>query len=149
MKTQINFDEHLAEHFTLREMIQSGTACRLGIENIPDEKQVAHLRALCQEVLEPLRRRFGVIRISSGFRCEVLNKAVGGVPNSQHLRGQAADIHCSTMEEAQVKFNYIRRYLSFDQLLLEQRLSNGCCWLHVSYVSRERNRHDSRFLKEK
>lgn len=147
MKTQQEFlNQRLAEHFTLREMIQSGTARRLGIDNIPDEQAVAHLRQLCQEVLEPLRRQFGMIRISSGYRCRELNDAVGGATNSQHLRGQAADIHCSSLSEARRKYDYIRRNLPFDQLLLEQRLINGCCWLHVSYVSQQLNRHTARFL---
>lgn len=146
MKTHIDMNEHLAEHFTLREMTLSGTAIRLGIDNTPNEKEVTHLRTLCQEVLEPLRRRFGVIRINSGFRCPELNKAVGGVDNSQHKRGQAADIHCASVEEAKRMYDYIRQHLDYDQLLLERKLGNGCCWLHVSYVCRKLNRRQASFL---
>ena len=147
MKTHhINFDERLAEHFTLREMIASGKAMKLKIDNTPDEASVARLRTLCQHVLEPIRRRFGRTIVSSGYRCKELNDAVGGVDNSQHLSGQAVDIHCSSLQAARQRYDFIRQHLDFDQLLLERRLSNGCCWLHVSYVSPAENRRMARFL---
>lgn len=139
MKTPFDYDEHLAEHFTLGEMLRSGKAVRLKIDNTPGEAEVRALRALCQHVLEPLRQRFGRIIITSGYRSERLNEAVGGVANSQHLRGEAADIHCSSMQQARRYYDYIAQHLDFDQLLLEKRLKNGCCWIHVSYVG-ERNR---------
>ncbi len=69
----------LSTHFTLEEMISSGTAIRKGIDNRPSEEQTENLRRLCVNVLEPLRERFGVIRISSGFRTERLNGVRGGV----------------------------------------------------------------------
>ena len=139
-------DDHLSEHFTLREMVASGTARKNDIDNIPDAQAVAHLRALCQNVLEPLRRRFGVIRITSGYRSPRLNDLLGGAERSQHLRGQAADVHCPSLAAARSMYDYIRLHLDYDQLLLEQRLTNGCCWLHVSYVCQALNRHDARFL---
>ena len=147
MKTQMNLDERLAEHFTLREMLASGTAREQKIDNMPTERDVECLRRLCQQVLEPLRRRFGVVRITSGYRSERLNEAVGGVPLSQHCYGQAADIHCSSLESARHMYLYIRDHLDFDQLLLERRLSNGCCWLHVSYVSPGLNRRKAGEIK--
>ena len=76
----------LSSHFTLEEMCRSGVATRHKIKNIPDVVQTEHLRRLCLNVLEPLRRRFGVIRITSGFRSPELNERVGGVRSSQHLR---------------------------------------------------------------
>jgi len=150
MKTQLNYNEHLAEHFTLREMTQSGTALRENIANIPTEETVENLRQLCQHVLEPLRRRFGVLRITSGYRSPELNKAVGGVANSQHMRGEAADIHCSSLQSARRMYDYARTHLDFDQLILERRLGNGCCWLHISYVAQpghRENRHQAFWLK--
>ena len=121
----------LSEHFSLREMTASGTAMQLNIDNTPDEAQTECLRNLCQQVLEPLRKRFGVIRVTSGFRSKRLNNAVGGVICSQHLLGEAADLHISNN-------------LDFDQLLFEHRMANGCIWLHVSYTKRHPNRHDAR-----
>lgn len=134
----------LTPHFTLNEFILSGTAIRKGIDNTPDEIEIERMRMLCVKVLEPLRLRFGVIRITSGYRCKVLNKAVGGVANSQHMYGEAADIHISNMEVGMKMFDYIRINCDFDQLLFEHSMKNGCCWLHVSYKSdRGQNRHEA------
>lgn len=134
MKTPFDLNEKLTEHFTLREMIQSGTAIKLGIVNTPTEQDIVRLKALCVNVLEPMRRRFGVIHVTSGYRCEALNKAVGGVKNSQHMKGEAADLHCSSVHQAEKMACYAREKLVFDQLLIERVLANQCCWIHVSYV---------------
>lgn len=139
MKKQIvNMDEMITPHFTMKEMTQSATALDLNIDNTPNSEQAENLRQLCRHVLEPLRQRFGVIRITSGFRCEQLNKAVHGAPNSQHLRGEAADIHLSNTEVGEKMFNYIKNNIPFDQLLFEHPMHNGCFWLHVSYVNNRR-----------
>ena len=123
----------LTAHFSLREMCASGTAIRLGIKNEPSEEVIHRLQQLCEHVLEPLRQRFGVIRITSGYRCDRLNRAVGGVKNSQHRLGEAADIHVSNIEVGRKMFRYIKENLEFDQLLFERIQENGACWLHVSY----------------
>lgn len=123
----------LTAHFSLREMCASGTAIRLGIKNEPSEEVINRLQQLCEHVLEPLRQRFGVIRITSGYRCDRLNKAVGGVKNSQHRLGEAADIHVSNIEVGRKMFRYIKENLDFDQLLFERIQENGACWLHVSF----------------
>ncbi len=134
----------LTEHFSLEEMVRSGVAIRRKIDNSPSPSDVERLRQLCVHVLEPVRRRFGVTRISSGYRSAELNDAVGGVATSQHLRGEAADIHISDMETGRRIYDYIRRNLDFDQLLFEHRMSNGCRWLHVSYTTRRPNRRQAR-----
>ena len=137
----------LSPHFTLQEMTDSGTARKLGIDNTPTAAVIENLQALCENVLEPVRRRFGRTIISSGYRCEELNRRVGGAEGSQHLRGEAADIYCSSLTEARRRYDFIRQNCDFDQLLLEERLYLGTCWLHVSYVrqpGRRANRHDAR-----
>lgn len=91
----IDLNQNLSPHFRLNEFVASGTAIRHNIDNTPREEHVERLKALCENVLEPLRRRFGVIRITSGYRCEELNTKVGGAAGSQHLRGEAADINVS------------------------------------------------------
>ena len=144
MKTQTQ----LTEHFSLQEMTASGTAIRLGLKNEPGQKEVEALRHLCEDVLEPLRRRFGRVIIASGYRCEAVNSAVGGVANSQHMRGEAADIHCGSRQTAQRYFLFISEQLEFDQLLLERRLSNGCCWIHVSYIFQPGRRPNRRMARE-
>ena len=86
-------DIQLSEHFKLSEFTKSITAERLGINNKPGYEQVLAMKHLCREVLEPLRRHYGhPIRITSGYRCEELNRAVGGVGRSQHMLGEAADL---------------------------------------------------------
>ena len=87
----------LSKNFRLSEFTRSDTAKRLGIVNeCSSVEQVLNLAYLCHTVLQPLRDRFGPIRINSGYRCPELNKAVGGVANSQHMRGEAADIYLPT-----------------------------------------------------
>ena len=122
-------------HFTIEELYASATAKRLGIDNKPSVQQMINLVYLCAYVLEPLRVAMNEpIKIGSGFRCQKLNKAVGGVYNSQHMKGQAADlcIDCD-MEKGRRWFNYIKDHLPFDQLIMEHN-SKGTYWVHVSFV---------------
>ena len=123
-------------HFTIEEMYASDTAKRLGIDNKPSVQQMINLVYLCAYVLEPLRVAMKEpIKIGSGFRCERLNKAVGGVYNSQHQKGQAADL-CIDGDIAKGRkwFDYIRKNLPFDQLIWEKNPKTGSCWVHVSFV---------------
>ena len=147
MKKQINLDEKLSEHFTLAEMVASATALKMNIDNTPTDIEVKRLRALCQHVLEPLRKHFGVIRVTSGYRCRALNKAVNGVSNSQHMRGEAADIHCSCVGQALKMAYYVRDHMTFDQLLVERVMLNGCCWIHVSFVSETEGKKNRKMLR--
>lgn len=119
----------LTEHFDYDELISSDTAKLGGIYNVPDDRQAACLALLAAEVLEPARQAYGKpIRVTSGYRSERLNKAVGGKPNSQHMRGQAADLQADNLERL---YDIIQAQGNYDQLLLE---SNGKSkWIHVSY----------------
>lgn len=133
----------LSEHFSLSEFLKSGTAIRHGIENVPTEADIRRMEALCQQVLEPLRRRFGVLRITSGFRCPELNRKVGGVANSQHLRGEAADIHISDPEVAHKMMDFlVAKGIDFDQCILEYKRKKGTRWLHLSYNIERKNRRE-------
>ena len=136
----MNNKQQLTEHFTLWELTRSGTAITLGIKNVPDAREIEALRALCENILEPLRRRYGAITVTSGYRSRRLNAAVGGVPDSQHLRGEAVDIFVPSMETGLKYFNFIRKYTPFDQLIWEPRGSYCPRWLHVSFTQRRPNR---------
>lgn len=131
-------------HFTIEELYASDTAKRLGINNKPDIQQVINLVYLAAYVLEPLREVMDEpIKIGSGFRCQKLNKAVGGVYNSQHLKGQAVDLCIDgDIEKGKRWFNYIKDHLPFDQLIWEHN-SKGSYWVHVSFVHPDfgKNRH--------
>ena len=131
-------------HFTIEELYASATAKVKGIDNTPNVQQMINLVYLSAYVLEPLRMAMDEpIKIGSGFRCQKLNKAVGGVYNSQHMKGQAADI-CIDGDIAKGKrwFNYIKDHLPFDQLIWEHN-AKGTYWVHVSFVFPDfgKNRH--------
>jgi hypothetical protein len=123
-------------HFTIEEMYASDTAKRLGIDNKPTTQKMINLVYLCAHVLEPLRVAMNEpIKIGSGYRCEKLNRAVGGVYNSQHLKGQAADLCIDgDIKKGRRWFNYIKDHLPFDQLIWEHNPKTGSYWVHVSYV---------------
>jgi hypothetical protein len=108
---------------------------------------------LCAYVLEPLRVAMGQpIKIGSGFRCQALNKAVGGVFNSQHTKGQAADLCIDgDIQKGKRWFNYIKDHLPFDQLIWEKNPKTGNYWVHVSFVYPDfgKNRHKVIDLLEK
>ena len=121
----------LSNNFSLDEFLRSETAKRLGIENgNASLEQVLNLAYLCHMVLQPLRDRFGPITISSGLRCPQLNEAVGGVPGSQHLSGEAADIALPSVGKGREYFRFLQSLPVWDQLIWER--ANGKVWIHVS-----------------
>ena len=130
----------LSDHFTLEEMTRSATASARNINNAlhpahpHDAAVIANLKHLCEEVLEPLRRHVGgPILISSGYRCPALNTAVGGATGSQHMTGEAADIHINSIEEGKRWVTWIMEHCTFDQLLWERAAPTSChFWIHVS-----------------
>lgn len=132
-------DMQLSKHFRLSEFTRSATARRLGIDNRPEIEDIEALQSLCVNVLEPLRMRFGVIRITSGYRCLKLNEAIGGSRTSQHLFGEAADIHVGSLEVARKYYDFVRKNLVFDQMLLEMKEGKVHC-LHISYTTERMNR---------
>lgn len=141
MKTQRKMNERLTEHFALREFVVSRTAMVNNIDNAPSLEVTERLRALCVNVLEPLRRQFGAIRVTSGYRCPELNRRVGGVSRSQHRLGEAADLHVGSSETGRKMYAYIVEHLDYDQLLFERSADGKARWLHVSYRQQGTNRH--------
>ncbi len=139
MKNTQQDDIQLSEHFRLSEFTRSATAIRNGIDNTPSIEDIEALQSLCINVLEPLRRRFGVIRITSGYRSPKLNSVIGGSRTSQHMFGEAADIHVGNREVALKFYNFIMHNIVFDQMLLEMRKGKVHC-LHISYTTERVNR---------
>lgn len=133
----------LSPHFTLGELTASGTARRHNIDNTPGEAHIANLTALCQNVLEPIRQRFGVLRVTSGYRSPELNAKVGGAATSQHMNGEAADIQLSGSAVDEKMFAFVRDTLTYDQLLYERASKTGRRWLHVSYRRDRKNRREA------
>jgi len=134
---------NLTKNFTLAEMSHSNTAKAKGIANIPNDEQVENLRLLCVRLLQPLRDIYKEpFIISSGFRSKETNKAVGGVANSQHTKGQAADI--SVKDPRKLLSTLLNIGLDFDQAILYQDGRNN--FLHLSYNS-GRNRKQVLYSK--
>lgn len=124
----------ITKNFTLEELYASATAKAKCIDNMPLTQHVVNLTLLTTHILQPLREAMGeAIKIGSGYRCPVLNKAVGGVSNSQHMMGQAVDI-CIDGDLAKGKkwFEWIKENCVFDQLIWEHN-AKGSYWIHVSF----------------
>lgn len=129
----------LSQHFTLEEFLQSQTATANGIDNTPDYESTARLALLVCNVLEPARVALDApVFISSGFRSPELNRRVGGVSNSQHQFGEAADLRCKDVATLRRLFEILCG-MDCDQILYE-RNSSGAVWVHVSYKA-VGNRH--------
>lgn len=131
----------ISKNFMLEEFTASSTAKANGITNVPSTQQVANLCALVHNVLQPLRDAMGhEIKIGSGYRCPKLNAAVGGVSNSQHMNGEAADL-CIDGDRIKGKrwFDWIKAHVVFDQLIMEHN-AKGSYWVHVSFRSDGKNR---------
>jgi hypothetical protein len=130
-----NMAVQITKHFTLDELCASRVAKARCIQNKPSAQQIIALVYLTCYVLEPLREAMNEpIPISSGFRCEQLNRVVGGVSNSQHTRGQAADLCIGgDLKKGRKWFDWIKANLKFDQLIWEHS-RNGTYWVHISFV---------------
>ena len=133
---------NISDHITLSEGVNSYTAKRKGIENIPDEYQITNMYILAHKVFEPLRKWVGgSIKINSFFRSEELNKAIGGSSKSQHCEGRAIDIDDIYGHKTNAEmFEYIKENLDFDQMIWEFGSDENPDWIHVSYRSSEENR---------
>ena len=133
-----------SDYFTLQEFIKSSTATRLKIDNTPNAEILRNLEYGVQMVLDPLRRiHQQPIIITSGYRCVLLNKAVGGVANSWHTKGNAADIHIQDEVEARAIFNILKTLPSVDTALFEHSRSSQ--WIHVQWDMTKTPRHHFNF----
>jgi zinc D-Ala-D-Ala carboxypeptidase len=126
----------LSENLSVTEFSASNTAKRKGIDNTPKGVHLEAAKELAENIFQPIREHFGKpIWLSSGYRSEALNKAVGGSATSQHSKGEAIDIDMDGHKgptNAEV-FNYIKENLNFDQLIWEFGSKTSPDWVHVSY----------------
>jgi hypothetical protein len=132
----------ISKHISYKEATRSATALRLGIDNKPNEYELQNMEMVAKKVFEPLREAVDAhIKINSFYRCEKLNKAIGGSSKSQHCQGRAIDIddiygHVSNA----YMYYYIKDNLDFDQLIWEFGTNDSPDWVHVSYVDEDSNR---------
>lgn len=124
------------KYITAAEMLKSSTAEKLGIRNVPEDDEIIDNINYTIERLDDIRRRYGSpIRINSGYRCPELNKAVGGKANSQHVKGQAADLKYD-----KDLLLFIIQQCKYDQLIEET--SKRSKWIHISFNQNgERRQH--------
>ena len=126
---------HLTKNFTLEELTKSETALRFGMDNTPNDEQLANMVALCECVLQPIRDHFGKgVKVNSGFRDPEVNAKVGGSKTSDHCKGMAADIEIPGIANAELA-KWIVDNLEFRQTILEFYTPGipDSGWVHVSY----------------
>ena len=133
----------ISGHISYKEGVYSRTAIRLNINNEPNDQQMDNMSLVAEEVFEPLRMWVGgPIKINSFFRSPKLNKAIGGSTKSQHCHGQAIDLDDTFGRATNAEmFEFIKKHLNFDQMIWEFGDDDNPNWVHVSYVSEDKNRN--------
>jgi hypothetical protein len=133
----------ISKNVSYKEAIKSNTATRLGIENLPDEQQIDNMKLVAEKIFQPLRKFVGgPIKINSFFRSPDLNRAIGGSSKSQHCLGLAMDLDDTFGHKTNAQmFEWIRENLDYDQMIWEFGSEKNPAWVHVSYVSPEKNRN--------
>jgi len=134
--------ERISEHVSYKEGVRSNTATRLNLDNTPGSYELSNMGILTDNIFEPLRKWVGgPIKINSFFRCENLNKAIGGSSRSQHCEGRAIDLDDTFGHKTNAEmFQYIKENLNYDQIIWEFGDDTNPDWVHVSYVSDSENR---------
>ena len=135
--------DKISKHISHREGVYSITATRLGLDNEPNDEQLANMELVAEEVFEPLRAWVGgPIKINSFFRSPKLNKAIGGSSKSQHCKGQAIDIDDTFGVVSNADMYYwLKHNVDFDQMIWEFGNDDNPNWVHISYVSKKENRN--------
>tara|TARA_R110000796_G_scaffold152197_1_gene268706 strand:+ start:408 stop:839 length:432 start_codon:yes stop_codon:yes gene_type:complete len=133
--------KNISKYISYDEATTSQTATRNNIDNTPDNSALICMQLVGIRVFDVVRNHFkSPLRVSSFFRILALNKEVGSKDNSQHVKGQAIDIQgLGNVSNKQI-FDYIKDNLDFDQLIWEFGNKTNPAWVHVSYVSKEKNR---------
>lgn len=132
----------ISKHLSLAEVIRSESAKRLGLSNMPTPQHIDNFKKLAENVFEPLREHFNKpIRISSAYRSQALNAAIGGSLSSQHCKGEALDLDMDGTDITNKQiFDYIKDHIPFDQMIWEFGNKNNPDWVHVSYSSSGKQR---------
>ena len=132
----------ISEHISYKESMHSNTALRRGLDNTPGPEQLKCMHEIAEHLFEPLREWVGgPIKITSMFRGEPVNTAIGGSKNSQHMKGQALDLDDVFGYKTNAEmYHYIKDNLVFDQLIWEFGDDKNPNWIHVSFVTHRENR---------
>ena len=124
----------LSKNFSVAELSKSEAATRQGLDNTPSMAVIDNLQALVDNILQPVRDKFGPVVVTSGYRSPAVNRAVGGSATSDHTKGQAADFEVLGMANKDLP-EWIKDNLKFTQLILEFPSKNdpNAGWVHCSY----------------
>jgi hypothetical protein len=134
----------LSKHVTMEEFCYSPTAIKKGINNSMGLIAIDKAIQLCENVFEPLRKHLNApIKISSGFRCDQLNKLIGGASGSQHTKGEAFDLELTDRK----LFDWILKNLEFDQAIYEFGNDAHANWFHISYRKGNNRKQALRAIK--
>ena len=162
-KSIIDMNMVLSQHFVLGEFLKSATATKHNINNTPLKCHIMRLQNLAVRSLEPIRQHLKLpIQVTSGYRSPELNKQVGGVPTSQHMKGEAADLTIpeehrpfsvtNDEQAARLLLMYAKQYADYDQLILEhyKKGDKEVWWLHISCrIDYRKNRHQIKEIIKK
>lgn len=144
--------EAISAHITYAESIASDTATKNHIDNTPSSEVLLAMKYVATEIFEKVRNHFGTpIKVSSFFRCRVLNITIGGAANSQHVKGEAIDMDGDTYGNPTNKqiFEFIKDNLQFDQLIIEGITDGKMAWVHCSKSQVTPNRNQILFMYKK
>lgn len=144
--------QNISKNITYKEAVKSQTASRRNIDNTPDDLQLSRMRLVAKEIFQPVREHFNVpIGVSSFFRSELLNKAIGGSLTSSHVKGEAIDIDADMFGGVTNKqlFDFIKDNLTFDQLIWEFGTDKEPAWVHASYRAHNNRCQILKAYKEK
>lgn len=141
--------ELFTKNFSYDELIASATAKRLGLDNTPTPEEKERLRRLAEDILQPIRDAWRApIVVTSGFRSEEVNKVVGGVKNSQHRLGEAADIKVGGKDRNKKLFNLIYKLISQGKIKVGQLIDEyNYQWIHVSLPRKNKENNQILHIK--
>lgn len=141
--------EQFTKNFSYDELIASATAKRLGLDNTPTPEEKERLRQLAEDILQPIRDAWNSpIVVTSGYRSEAVNKAVGGVKTSQHRLGEAADIKVGGKERNKKLFNFIYKLISKGDIKVGQLIDEyNYQWIHISLPRKNKENNQILHIK--
>lgn len=124
----------LSKNFSLNELTYSSTARANKVDNVPDRWELDNLKKLCNNILQPIRNKWGdSIFVTSGYRNPIVNRLVGGSSTSQHMEGKAADITVGSKEGNKKLFDMIVQMLENEEITVGQLIDEkNYSWIHIS-----------------
>lgn len=141
--------ELFTKNFSYDELIASATAKRLGLDNTPSPEEKEKLRKLAEDILQPIRDRWrSPIIVNSAYRSEAVNKAVGGVPTSQHRLGEAADVKVGGKDRNKKLFKMIYNMIAKGELKVGQLIDEyNYQWIHISLPRKNKENNQILHIK--